>query len=77
MFAQEADLKMNSYIITMLVVFYFQIEKLLPPVCQLQKSNEARMIGGKYDVFLPNAIILAKCQIIYLMIWNFKQTCNN
>jgi len=45
-FAQEADFKMNSYIIILMVVFYFQIEKLLPSVCLLQQNVEPRMIGA-------------------------------
>lgn len=51
-YAQEADFKMNSYIITLLVVFYFQYEKLLPPVYMLQKELEPQMIGRKFKALL-------------------------
>lgn len=46
--AHEADMKMNSYALTLLLVFYCQHVKLLPTVHALQKDTKATKIGCKY-----------------------------
>ncbi|XP_063699349.1 terminal uridylyltransferase Tailor-like [Culicoides brevitarsis] len=43
--AQIADMKMNSYALTLLVVFYFQQVKLLPAVCEMQKEEFGKSIS--------------------------------
>lgn len=47
-YAHVADFKMNSYIVTLLVVYYFQVHMLLPPVHEIQSKIEPKMIGRKY-----------------------------
>uniref|UniRef100_A0A336LWP1 CSON006816 protein n=1 Tax=Culicoides sonorensis TaxID=179676 RepID=A0A336LWP1_CULSO len=45
LWASEADVKMNSYILTLLLVFYFQQVKLFPSVYDLQKDAPPKLIG--------------------------------
>lgn len=63
--AQAADMKMNSYALTLLVVFYFQKVKLLPTVFELQKDEKPISIGRKLLFF---SFLYKKKQIFFFQI---------
>lgn len=45
---KELRINMNTYTLINLVIFYFQVNKYLPPIHQLQLDIEPNIIDGMF-----------------------------
>lgn len=58
--AHAADIKINSYALTLLVVFYFQHVNLLPTVLELQKNEHSALFIGHWSAHIGTISCIEK-----------------